>query len=152
MATHSSILAWRIPGMGEPGGLPSTGLQSWTQLKRLSSSRGSLASIPPSLLYSSFNNAGLGGYPVEGNGYQLQYSCLVNSMDRGVWQAIVHRVTKSRLENSVDGVAWLATVHGVAKSRTWLSDWTELNWRRFIISGSLSCWIIWNNSYLCIWR
>ena len=23
MATHSSVLAWRIPGMGEPGGLPS---------------------------------------------------------------------------------------------------------------------------------
>ena len=26
MATHSSVPAWRIPGMGEPGGLPSTGL------------------------------------------------------------------------------------------------------------------------------
>ena len=25
MATHSSILAWRIPGMVEPGGLPSMG-------------------------------------------------------------------------------------------------------------------------------
>ena len=25
MATHSSVLAWRIPGMGEPGGLPSMG-------------------------------------------------------------------------------------------------------------------------------
>ena len=25
MATHSSVLAWRIPGMAEPGGLPSTG-------------------------------------------------------------------------------------------------------------------------------
>ena len=25
MATHSSILAWRIPGIGEPGGLPSMG-------------------------------------------------------------------------------------------------------------------------------
>jgi len=25
--THSSVLAWRIPGMGEPGGLPSLGLQ-----------------------------------------------------------------------------------------------------------------------------
>ena len=24
MATHSSVLAWRIPGTGEPGGLPST--------------------------------------------------------------------------------------------------------------------------------
>ena len=26
MATHSSVLAWRIPGMGDPGGLPSMGL------------------------------------------------------------------------------------------------------------------------------
>ena len=26
IATHSSVLAWRIPGMGEPGGLPSLGL------------------------------------------------------------------------------------------------------------------------------
>ena len=25
MAAHSSVLAWRIPGMGEPGGLPSIG-------------------------------------------------------------------------------------------------------------------------------
>ena len=26
MATHSNILAWRIPGMGEPGGLRSYGI------------------------------------------------------------------------------------------------------------------------------
>ena len=26
MATHSSVLAWRIPGMAKPGGLPSVGL------------------------------------------------------------------------------------------------------------------------------
>jgi len=26
MATHSSVLTWRIPGMAEPGGLPSMGL------------------------------------------------------------------------------------------------------------------------------
>ena len=26
MASHSSVLAWRIPGTGEPGGLPSPGL------------------------------------------------------------------------------------------------------------------------------
>ena len=26
MATHFSVLSWRIPGMGEPGGLPSMGL------------------------------------------------------------------------------------------------------------------------------
>ena len=28
----------------------------------------------------------------------------------------------------IDRKAWHATIHGVAKSRTWLSDWTELNW------------------------
>ena len=36
MATHSSILAWRIPGTGEPGGLPSMGLHrvghDWSDL------------------------------------------------------------------------------------------------------------------------
>ena len=32
MATHSSILAWKIPWMEEPGKLQSMGLQSWTGL------------------------------------------------------------------------------------------------------------------------
>ena len=31
MATHSSILAWRIPWTEQPGGLQSTGSQSWVQ-------------------------------------------------------------------------------------------------------------------------
>ena len=38
MATHSSILAWRIPGTEESSGLLSMGSQSQTRLKRLSSS------------------------------------------------------------------------------------------------------------------
>ena len=28
----------------------------------------------------------------------------------------------------MDREAWRAVIHGVSKSRTWLSDWTELNW------------------------
>ena len=35
--------------------------------------------------------SGLGRSPGEGHGNPLQYSCLENHMDRGVWQAIVHR-------------------------------------------------------------
>ena len=42
--------------------------------------------------------------PGEGNGNPLQYSCLVNPMDRGAWWATVHRVTNSQI---------------------WLSDWTK---------------------------
>ena len=45
----------------------------------------------------------------EGNGTQLQYSCL---------------------ENPMDGGAWRATVHGVAESQTRLSDFTFTHWRR----------------------
>ena len=37
----------------------------------------------------------VGKIPGEGNGNPLQHSCLENSMDRGAWQATVHRVTKS---------------------------------------------------------
>ena len=45
---------------------------------------------------------GSGRPPGGGNGNPLQYSCLENPMDRGIWQA---------------------TVHGVAESRTRLSNW-----------------------------
>ena len=37
---------------------------------------------------------GSGRSPGEGNGNPLQYSCLEDPMDRGAWQATVHRVCK----------------------------------------------------------
>ena len=50
---------------------------------------GELSSIP-----------GLGRSPGEGNGNPLQYSCLGNPIDRGVWRTTVHRVTKSQTQLS----------------------------------------------------
>ena len=38
---------------------------------------------------------GSGRSPGGARGNPLQYSCLENPMDRGAWQAVVHRVTKS---------------------------------------------------------
>ena len=53
MATHSSVLAWRIPGTGEPGGLLVYGVaQSRTRLKRLSSSSSSIPCKPWRMVYT----------------------------------------------------------------------------------------------------
>ena len=43
---------------------------------------------------------GLGRSPGEGHGNPLQDSCLANPMDRGAWQASVHRVAKSQTQLS----------------------------------------------------
>ena len=64
MATHSSVLAWRIPGMGEPGGLPSMGSQSRTRLKQLSSSN-SIQAKSLSLYHTAFHfNFLTGGFQI----------------------------------------------------------------------------------------
>ena len=55
--------------------------------KESACSIGDLGSIP-----------GLGRSPEEGNGYPLQYSFLENPMDKGAWQATVHRVTTSQTQ------------------------------------------------------
>ena len=62
------------------------GLPRWLRLgKESTCSVGYLASI-----------SGSGRSPGGGHGYPLQYSYLENSMDRGAWQATVHRDTKSQ--------------------------------------------------------
>ena len=40
---------------------------------------------------------GSGRSPGGGNGTPLQYSCLEDSMGRGAWQTIVHKVTRSQM-------------------------------------------------------
>ena len=40
----------------------------------------------------------------------------------------------------MDREAWRAAIHGVTKSRTWLSDWTKLNWSWEVID-LVNVWI-----------
>ena len=96
MATHSSVLAWRIPGVEEPGGLPSMGSHrvghDWSDLAAAAAAdvqesgcnAGNLGLIPES-------GVSLGG----GKSYPLQYSCLENPVDSKAWQATVHGITES---------------------------------------------------------
>ena len=43
-------------------------------------------------------NSWVGKIPEVGNGNPLQYSCLEDSMDRGVLRATVHEITKSQMQ------------------------------------------------------
>ena len=72
---------WDLPGK-------STGVGCHCPLHFLST--GSYLLIVEALLES-----GLGRSPGGGHGNPLQYSCLENPMDRGAWQATVHRVAES---------------------------------------------------------
>ena len=77
MAAHSSVPAWRIPGTGEPGGLPSMG---------------SLESDTTERLHFHFSLSCTG----EGNGNPLQCSRLENPRDGGAWWAAIYGVAQSR--------------------------------------------------------
>ena len=100
MDTHSSVLAWRIPGTGEPGGLPSMGSHrvgsDWSDL---AAAAVMFLGLPRWLSWKIIHGdpsliPGLGRSPGGGNGYPLQYSGLENPMDRGAWWAPVQGVAK----------------------------------------------------------
>ena len=78
MATHSSILTWRILWTEETGGLPSMGSyrvgQDWSDLARMHACFG------------------------DGNGNPLQCSCLENPRDRRTCWAAIYGVTQSRTQ------------------------------------------------------
>ena len=79
---------WSGVPFPSPGDLPDPGTEP------RSPALYSLQSQPPEYKKLRFNPR-VGKIPGEGNGNPLQYSCLVNSMDRGAWRATVHGVTKS---------------------------------------------------------
>ena len=55
---------------------------------------GSVVNNPPASEGDTGSTPGLQRFPGEGNGNPLQYSCLGNPMERGVWPATVHGVAK----------------------------------------------------------
>ena len=50
---------------------------------------------------------GPGRSPGEGNGNPLQYACLENPMDKGVWRATVHGLAKSRTRLGAHRHPWM---------------------------------------------
>ena len=123
MATHSSILAWRIPRTAEPGGLLSMGSQrvghNWSDLACMCALETEKAMAPYSSTLAwkipwmeepgrlqSMGSLRVGHAEQrhfhfslscigEGNGNPLQCSCLENPRDRGTWWAAIYGVAQS---------------------------------------------------------
>ena len=128
MATHSSILSWRIPWTKEPGGLQSMGSQrvrldwatnthrhriKWRLSWRLSGRKsgcnaGDSGSIPT-----------LGRSPGGGHGNPLQHSCLETPLDSGAWRALTHEAAQSWRTEPVRMIKWsifISVSSGIAVS------------------------------------
>ena len=119
-ATHSSILAWKIPWMEEPGRLQSMGSGLENSMNRIAhgvtKSQTQLSNFHFTL-FQGFPGGTSGKEPTcsagdiketgsipgswrspEGrHGSPLQYSCLANPLDRGAWWTTVHSVAKSQI-------------------------------------------------------
>ena len=104
MALHSSTPAWKIPWMEEPGRLQSLGLlrvrHDWATSLSLS-----LSCIG------------------EGNGNQVQYSCLENPRDGGAWWAAIYGVAQSwtRLKWLSSSSSLFSILHPLAPNRIFIS-------------------------------
>ena len=106
MATHSSVLAWRIPGTMEPGGLPSMGLC------RVGQDRGDAAAAAAAAAEYIMRNPGLDeaqtGIKIAGrNVNNLRYA------DDTTLMAEMQRRTKEHLDESEreEWKSWLKAQH-----------------------------------------
>ena len=84
MATHSSVLPWRLPGTGEPGGLPSMG--SHRVGHDLAAADSSVGKESACSLGDSSLIPGSGRSPGEGIAYPFQYS----------WASLVAQIIKNQ--------------------------------------------------------
>ena len=114
MATHSSILAWRIPRTEKPGRLQSTGSQrvghGWANNTFFV-----LIYLPSIQVLCLYLNA-----MQRQNIFKLKAK-IIPLEGASLAEQLVMNLSAMQ-ENPMDRGAWQAIVHGVAKSPTWLSD------------------------------
>ena len=111
MATHSSVLAWRIPGTGEPGGLPYGVAHSRTRLKWLSSSSSECRRHETWVQSLSWEDPLAESIVTHSS---IPAWRITRTEEPRAWQATVHRVTQSQKQ-----LKWLST-HTAHKTSIYL--------------------------------
>ena len=112
IATHSSILAWKIPWTEEPGALQSMGSQRVGHDWATSHTWHTLCFLP-------------GGSDSKESAFSAEDPILIPRLGRSPGEVVFfwRTLRYSCLENPIGRGAWCATVHGVSKSQTPLSYW-----------------------------
>ena len=123
MATHSSVLAWRIPGMGEPGGLPSMGSH------RVGHNWCDLAAAATAGVFLEFSCIFDDPKDV---GNLISGSSAFSKSNLNIWKFMVHLLLKPGLENFEHYFASMWNECNCVVSWTFfdvmlLWDWNE-NW------------------------
>ena len=123
MATHSSVLAWRIPGTQEPGGLPSLGSHrvghDWNDLADTHVGSGG------SVVKNLHTNTGVTG----------DASWILSQEDALKEEMTTHSSILAWKIPWTRG-AWWATVHRVAENQTWLNEHEH---KTHMSTGHLKC-------------
>ena len=112
MATHSSPVAGKSHGQRSLAGYSPQGCTESDTIEAAEQQQqqhrvgggfpgAQMGKTLPAVQETQVPSLGLGRSPGDGNGFPLQCSCLENLIDRGAWQATVHRIANSqtRLSN-----------------------------------------------------
>ena len=153
MAIHSSVLAWRIPGTGEPGGLPSLGSHrvrhDWRDL--------AAAAADSFLELSCFFND-----PTD-VGNLISGSSAFSKSSLNIWKVTVHVLLKPGLENfehyfaSMWDECYYVVVwafFGIAFLWDWNENWPfSVLWPLLSFPNLLAYWVaIARISYCCVYN
>ena len=118
MATHSNVLAWRIPGMAEPGGLLSMGSHrvghDWSDLACMHTLEKEMATHSSVLAWRIPGTGEPGGLPSMGSHrVRHDWSDLAAA---AAADFSVHGVSQAKI------LKWVAT--SFSRESSWLRDWT----------------------------
>ena len=149
MATHSSVLAWKIPGMGEPGGLPSLGSHRvWHDWSDLAAAAAAAAAYRYCSLWQCVNTACLGELDSPGTLVwcylcSLQF-CVWSSNDLNSLQKVIS--TFKTLTELPKSSGWLWGSNSQRLTGTYRKEKvnsTEMNrdLKHLFLSASLSFWL-----------
>ena len=164
MATHSSVLAWRIPGMGEPGGLPPMGSHrvghNWSDSAAVAASSDLLGfgwSRLSSVIASSVSSLSL---PLSFDAWVWSSHVLLMAKTSGTVQSSLgpwvggHTLSLLRTlhQNVGQTLVYELRTHSAPRSRDSRATWQRTGWKMLIIQPITRLRMAVHHGALLVWE